>query len=34
MRAIISQVLLPSIREEIDRIPAVEVLLASPACES
>jgi twitching motility protein PilT len=31
VRAIISQVLLPSIRDEIDRIPAVEVLLASPA---
>jgi len=30
VRAIISQVLLPSIRDEIDRIPAVEVLLASP----
>jgi len=31
VRAIISQVLLPSIKEEADRIPAVEVLLASPA---
>jgi twitching motility protein PilT len=31
VRAIISQVLLPSIKEEVDRIPAVEVLLASPA---
>jgi len=31
VKAIISQVLLPSIREEVDRIPAVEVLLASPA---
>lgn len=31
VRAIISQVLLPSIKEDIDRIPAVEVLLASPA---
>jgi len=30
IRAIVSQVLLPSIKEEIDRIPAVEVLLASP----
>jgi hypothetical protein len=30
IRAIISQVLLPSIREEVDRIPAVEVLLAHP----
>jgi len=30
IRAIISQALLPSIRDEIDRIPAVEVLLASP----
>jgi len=29
VKAIISQVLLPSIREEIDRIPAVEVLLAN-----
>ncbi len=29
VRAIISQVLLPSIKEEIDRIPAVEVLLAN-----
>ncbi len=31
IKAIISQVLLPSIREEIDRIPAVEVLLANPS---
>jgi len=31
LRAIISQVLLPSIREEVDRLPAVEVLLANPA---
>jgi twitching motility protein PilT len=31
VRAIISQVLLPSIKEGIDRIPAMEVLLASPA---
>jgi len=31
VRAIISQVLLPSIKEGIDRIPAVEVLLASPS---
>ncbi len=31
VKAIISQVLLPSIKEEVDRIPAVEVLLASPA---
>jgi len=31
IRAIVSQALLPSIREEVDRIPAVEVLLASPA---
>jgi len=30
MRAIISQALLPSLKEETDRIPAVEVLLASP----
>jgi twitching motility protein PilT len=30
LRAVISQVLLPSIREDIDRIPAVEVLLANP----
>ncbi len=29
IRAIVSQVLLPSIREEVDRIPAVEVLLAT-----
>jgi len=31
LRAIISQVLLPSIREDVDRIPAVEVLLANPS---
>jgi twitching motility protein PilT len=31
LRAIISQVLLPTIREGIDRIPAVEVLLANPS---
>ena len=31
LRSIVSQVLLPSIREGIDRIPAVEVLLANPA---
>jgi twitching motility protein PilT len=30
IRAIISQILLPSIREGIDRIPAVEVLLGNP----
>lgn len=30
IRAIISQVLLPSIREGFDRVPAVEVLLATP----
>jgi twitching motility protein PilT len=30
-RAIISQVLLPSIKKEADRIPAVEVLLANPS---
>jgi twitching motility protein PilT len=30
IRAIISQVLLPCIREEIDRIPAVEVMLGNP----
>lgn len=30
IRAIVSQVLLPSIREEVDRIPAMEVLLATP----
>jgi twitching motility protein PilT len=30
VRAVVSQVLLPSIREEVDRIPAVEVLLANP----
>ena len=31
MTAIISQVLLPSIKEGIDRIPALEILLANPA---
>jgi twitching motility protein PilT len=31
IRAIISQVLLPSIKEGVDRIPAVEILLANPA---
>jgi twitching motility protein PilT len=31
MKAIISQALLPSIREGLDRVPAVEVLLANPA---
>jgi len=31
IKAIISQVLLPSIREGVDRIPAVEILLANPA---
>jgi len=31
LRAIISQVLLPCIKEGIDRIPAVEILLANPA---
>jgi twitching motility protein PilT len=31
LRAVISQVLLPSIREDIDRVPAVEVLLANPS---
>jgi twitching motility protein PilT len=31
VRAIISQVLLPCVKEGIDRIPAVEVLLANPA---
>ncbi len=31
LRAIISQVLLPSIKEGVDRIPAVEILLANPA---
>ncbi len=30
IKAIISQVLLPSIKEGVDRIPAVEILLASP----
>ncbi len=30
IRAIISQVLLPCIKEDIDRIPAVEILLANP----
>lgn len=31
IRAIISQVLLPSIKEGVERIPAVEILLANPA---
>ena len=31
LRSIVSQVLLPSIKEGVDRIPAVEVLLANPA---
>jgi len=31
IKAIISQVLLPCIKENIDRIPAVEILLANPA---
>jgi twitching motility protein PilT len=31
IRAIISQVLLPSIRDEVGRVPAVEVLLANPS---
>jgi len=31
IRAIISQVLLPSIKEGVDRIPAVEILLANPS---
>jgi len=31
LKAIVSQVLLPSIKEGIDRIPAVEILIASPA---
>lgn len=30
IRGIVSQVLLPSIREEVDRIPALEILLATP----
>jgi twitching motility protein PilT len=30
-RAVVSQVLLPSIKEGIDRVPAVEVLLANPS---
>lgn len=30
IRAIVSQVLLPSIREEVDRIPAMEILLGTP----
>ena len=30
IKAIISQILLPSIREGVDRIPAVEILLANP----
>jgi twitching motility protein PilT len=31
IRAIVSQALLPSIRDDLDRIPAVEVLLANPS---
>ena len=31
MTAIVSQVLLPSIKEGIDRLPALEILLANPA---
>jgi len=31
LKAIVSQVLLPSIKEGIDRIPAVEILIASPS---
>jgi twitching motility protein PilT len=31
IRAIISQVLLPSVKEGVDRIPAVEILLVNPA---
>jgi twitching motility protein PilT len=31
VKAIISQVLLPSITEGIDRLPAIEILLANPA---
>jgi twitching motility protein PilT len=31
LKAIVSQVLLPSIQEGVDRIPAVEILLASPS---
>jgi len=31
IKAIISQILLPSIKEGVDRIPAVEILLATPA---
>ena len=31
MTAIVSQVLLPCIKEDIDRIPALEILLANPA---
>ncbi len=31
IRAIISQILLPSIKEGVDRIPVVEILLANPA---
>jgi twitching motility protein PilT len=30
IKAIISQILLPSIREDVDMIPAVEILLANP----
>jgi twitching motility protein PilT len=31
LKAIVAQVLLPSIKEGVDRIPAVEILLANPA---
>ncbi len=31
LRAVIAQVLVPSVREDIDRIPAVEILLINPA---
>ncbi len=31
IRAVISQILLPSVKEGVDRIPAVEILLANPA---
>jgi len=31
VKAIISQILLPSIKEGVDRIPAIEILLANPA---
>ncbi len=31
VKAVVSQVLIPSIREDVDRVPAMEILLANPA---